>query len=155
MPFGLWTPDGPRKHVLDWCTLAHLANTIELSMFSSYAAFCQSTLTSYHYQYCVAAEWRVGNLQQTTPCLDWFRAHCRTWATLTWSTSDTGVTCFTLSRWLNAAAGHQVVLVASGFSRPTNGLYFNCRDFASAHISMQCDCKSWKLRPSWELEKSC
>jgi len=41
MPFGVWTPVGPRKNMLDVvCTLAlYLANTIEPSMCGGDAAF--------------------------------------------------------------------------------------------------------------------
>jgi len=45
MPFGTWTPVGPRNHVLDisehW---RHLANMIESTMCVGDAAFCQISL---------------------------------------------------------------------------------------------------------------
>jgi len=50
MLFGMWIPVHPRKHVLNGCTLSHLANTIEPSICGSDEAFCHNTLTTcYHF----------------------------------------------------------------------------------------------------------
>ena len=51
MLFGVWTQVGKRKHVRWGAHWRTLANTTELSMWGSDAAFCQITLTtclSYH-----------------------------------------------------------------------------------------------------------
>jgi len=53
MPFGMWTPGGPRKHALDggahW---RHLANMIEPSLSGGDAAFfCQMIMIFDHLFY--------------------------------------------------------------------------------------------------------
>jgi len=78
----------------------------------------------------IAAEWRGGFLRRTTPCRGSCPARCHTCLTLTWTTSDTGLTCFTWSHQLNDTVSHQVALAASGFRLPMNGLYFNCCIYA-------------------------
>jgi len=50
MPYGMWTPVGPRNHALDdgahW---HHLANTIEPSMCAGNTTLCQITSAIYYY----------------------------------------------------------------------------------------------------------
>jgi len=47
MPFGIWTPPGPRKYVLDdGAHCRHVANMIESSVCATMRPFCRITLTT-------------------------------------------------------------------------------------------------------------
>jgi len=77
MPFEIWTPVGPRKHVLDGSAYWHrLANTTELSMCSGDAALCQITLTTC-YLWTIYTQCVIHQLMHTTVLWPFFLDHQR------------------------------------------------------------------------------